>query len=153
MMESEANHLPVSPPSALARPGDAKPPSSGTMVLRRGADGQLQLETHEPHHAGVLGLRPVEHLAVALGGCLCEFAVRFLERRQLPTSLYLELHWRVSVQQCCIDTIEVRLRVEATLDEMGRQTLKRMLDECPVHKALHGNVEVVLEVVEGRDEG
>lgn len=148
MMESEANVVPASPPSVPARPADAKPPTSGTLVLHRLPDGQLRLDPHDPHQASALGLRPVEHLAVALGGCLSEFAVRFLERRQLPTTLRLEMHWKVSVQQCCIDDIRVRLHLDTRLDELGLQTLKRMLDQCPVHKALHGNVGVVLEVVD-----
>jgi uncharacterized OsmC-like protein len=151
MMESEANALPVSSPSSPAHPGDAKPPSSGTLVLHRGADGQLHLEPCEASDHGVLGLRPVEHLAVALGGCLSEFAGRFLERRKLPPTLRIEMHWGVRVQQCCIDALRVRLHVDTQLDEMGRQTLYRMLDQCPVHKALHGNVQVTLEVVEKQE--
>gem|GEM_PF-1632435 len=151
MMESEANLVSVSPPSVPTHPGDAKPPTSGTLVLLRRPDGQLRLDAHDPHHPSALGLRPVEHLVMALGGCLSEFAVRFLERRQLPTTLRLEMHWKVSVQQCCIDDIQVRLHVDTPLDEMGLQTLKRMLDQCPVHKALHGNVQVSVDVIEKRE--
>jgi uncharacterized OsmC-like protein len=130
--------------------GDSKPPSEGTLRFHRDADGRLDLAGREgavDEHSA-FGLRPVEHLATALAGCLSEFAGRFLERRNLPAAMGVDVRWQVSVQHCAIRHLHVTLRISATLDEMGRQTLRRMLDLCPVHKALQGSVEVGVEVIE-----
>lgn len=125
-------------------------PSDGMLTLHRRADGRLEPgpRTIHPDADAPFGLRPVEHLATALGGCLCEFAGRFLERRHLPATMRLDIRWKVSVQQCAVESLHVTLRIDAVLDEMGRETLYRMLDLCPVHKALQGNVDLAIEVEE-----
>jgi uncharacterized OsmC-like protein len=152
MMETNAatplTHTSPQPARGMRQSG---PVTEGILTLNRHADGRLDVGpgATPPDARDHFGLRPVEHLAMALGGCLSEFAGRFLERRELPSTLQIDVHWKVSVQQCAIDAMHVTLRIDTDLDDMARETLHRMLDLCPVHKALQGNVPVGLEVVEG----
>jgi uncharacterized OsmC-like protein len=156
MMESDSTPVPAPMPpgnACLTAGGHgAGAPSHGVLTLRRDANGHLQLEARDT--AGTCGaqddeLRPIEHLAMALAGCLSEFAGRFLERRQLPPRVRMQVHWKVSVQHCAIETVGVTLHIDTNLDEMSRQTLHRMLEQCPIHKALKGNVHMTVAVVDG----
>lgn len=152
MDTNTATSLPYDSTPPLRTAGGARmpsrPPTQGRLILRRHEDGRLLVESREPAADPTGTWRPVEHLAMALGGCLSEFAVRFLERRQLPGHMRLDVFWLVSAQHCRIDHLRITLHIDAALDEPGRQILYRMLDQCPVHKALQGNVEVTLDVVE-----
>ncbi|OOG27631.1 hypothetical protein B1C78_02975 [Thioalkalivibrio denitrificans] len=138
----------------MASPGNGSA-GEGVLVFHRHPDGRLELASSWPDsdEQGPFGLRPVEHLATALAGCLSEFAGRFLERRNLPTAMRIDIDWKVSIQHCAIEHMNVTLHIATPLDEMARQTLRRMLDLCPVHKVLQGNVEVGVEVVESKVEG
>lgn len=142
---------PMPPRNACLTAGGrgASAPSRGVLSLRRDADGHLQLETRETDGAPATDLRPIEHLSMALAGCLSEFAGRFLERRRLPAGVRMQVHWKVSVQHCAIETVRVTLHIDTALDEMSRQTLYRMLEQCPIHKALQGNIPVTVAVVDG----
>jgi len=93
-----------------------------------------------------LGYNPVQHLAIALGCCISEFARRFLERRGLPESLMATVDWQIDGKHCRIARIDVHLRLAVTLGESERHILDRMMNHCPVHQALHGNVPVHIHV-------
>jgi uncharacterized OsmC-like protein len=155
--DSATAQAPLPPPTACLTAGrhGANAPNHGVLTLRRDPDGHLQLEARDTALMGGAAdgdLRPIEHLGVALAGCLSEFAGRFLERRQLPALVRMQVHWKVSVQHCAIETIRVTLHIDTALDEMSRQTLYRMLEQCPIHKALEGNVDMAVDVVEARQE-
>ena len=157
-MEPDATPAPSPPsPQGICPMGGrgAHAPSEGLLILHRRDDGTLKVEPQGGRRDGdgAYGLCPVEHLALALGGCLSEFAGRFMERRRLPAAMRLDIQWKVSVQRCTVESLHVTLCIATTLDEMARQTFHRMLDLCPVHKALLGNVDVELEVVELKVEG
>lgn len=93
-----------------------------------------------------LGYNPVQHLAIALGCCMTEFARRFLERRKLPQTLVATLDWQLDGRHCRISRIDLTLRIAAQLSEEERHILDRMMNHCPVHQALHGNVPVHVHV-------
>ena len=42
-----------------------------------------------------------------------------------------------------IDRIEREIAIDGALDEMQRQRLLEIADKCPVHRTLHGEVDVV----------
>lgn len=100
-----------------------------------------------------LGYNPVQHLAIALGCCMTEFARRFLERRKLPQTLVATLDWQLDGRHCRISRIDLTLRIAARLSEEERHVLDRMMNHCPVHQALHGNVPVHIHLASlGEDE-
>lgn len=93
-----------------------------------------------------LGYNPVQHLAIALGCCMTEFARRFLERRNLPQTLIATLDWQLDGRHCRISRMDLTLRLLADISEEERHILDRMMNQCPVHQALHGNVPVHVHV-------
>lgn len=93
-----------------------------------------------------LGYNPVQHLAISLGCCLSEFARRFLERRNLPQSLMTTVDWQIDGKHCRISRMDINLRLAVALSESERHILDRMMNHCPVHQALHGNVPVHIHI-------
>ncbi|MFO7807818.1 OsmC family protein [Guyparkeria sp.] len=93
-----------------------------------------------------LRYNPVQHLAIALGCCMTEFARRYLERRNLPTNLIATVDWELDSRHCRISRFDIRLRLAVSLPEEERPVLGRMMNHCPVHQALHGNVPVHIYV-------
>ena len=122
---------------------------AASLTLCRSTRGQVRILhpcTDDPFAEGgqstPLGYNPVQHLAIALGCCMTEFARRFLERRNLPTTLMATLDWQLDGRHCRISRIDITLRLLATLPDEERHVLDRMMNHCPVHQALHGNVPV-----------
>ena len=126
---------------------------AATLTLCRTTQGQVRILhpcSHDPLSDAVkgkpLGYNPVQHLAIALGCCMTEFARRFLERRSLPQTLVATLDWQLDGRHCRISRIDLTLRMAARLSEEERHILDRMMNHCPVHQALHGNVPVHIHV-------
>lgn len=122
------------------------------LTLCRTTQGQVRILTPCEDAAGMvdstkpLGYNPVQHLAIALGCCMTEFARRFLERRNLPQSVLATLEWQLDGRHCRISRIDLRLGLAVALSEEERHVLDRMMNHCPVHQALHGNVPVHIHV-------
>jgi hypothetical protein len=78
---------------------------------------------------------------------MTEFARRFLERRKLPHDP--GGHARLATRWPPLPhlTNDLTLRIAARLSEEERHVLDRMMNHCPVHQALHGNVPVHIHVV------
>jgi uncharacterized OsmC-like protein len=133
----------------MTESGDDAP----TLTLCRSTRGQVRIlnpcgaepaegvEQNKP-----LGYNPVQHLAIALGCCMTEFARRFLERRNLPQTLMATLDWQLDGRHCRISRMDLTLRLVAELCEEERHILDRMMNHCPVHQAMHGNVPVHIHV-------
>lgn len=123
-----------------------------TLTLCRSTRGRVRIlntgdrppATSEPN--GPLGYNPVQHLAIALGCCMTEFARRFLERRNLPQTLLVTLDWQLDGGACRIARLELVLHLSVELDANERGVLLRLMDQCPVHQALHGNVPVAVQL-------
>lgn len=126
-----------------------------TLTLCRSTRGQVRIvhpcQTDLPAEASngtPLGYNPVQHLAIALGCCMTEFACRFLEHRNLPQTLMATLDWQVDGGRCRITRMDITLRMLAIISEEDRCVLGRMMNHCPVHQALDGNVPVQIRVME-----
>jgi uncharacterized OsmC-like protein len=123
-----------------------------TLTLCRTIEGQVRILTPCGDPTGAidpskpLGYNPVQHLAIALGCCMTEFACRFLERRNLSQTLVATLDWEVDGRRCRISRMDLTLRLAVDLSEDERHVLDRMMNHCPVHQALHGNVPVHIHV-------
>jgi uncharacterized OsmC-like protein len=125
-----------------------------SLTLCRSTRGQVRILSPcsaEPTAGGdnsskPLGYNPVQHLAIALGCCMTEFARRFLERRNLPQTLIATLDWQLDGRHCRISRMDLTLRLLAVLSEEERHILDRMMNHCPVHQAMHGNVPVHIHV-------
>lgn len=127
-------------------------PHIDSLTMCRTQQGQIRILKPcqdvvqiEPDHP--LGYNPVQHLAIALGCCISEFTRRFLERRQLPETVVATLDWEIDGRRCQIARIDVHLRVNAELDAEDRHVLGRMVNQCPVHRALHGNVPIHIHLL------
>ena len=123
--------------------------NAATLTLCRTTRGQVRILNpcsddpfSESGQGKPLGYNPVQHLAIALGCCMTEFARRFLERRKLPQTLVATLDWQLDGRHCRISRMDLTLRIAARLSEEERHVLDRMMNHCPVHQALHGNVPV-----------
>lgn len=131
---------------------------AATLTLCRTLHGRVRILHPCEDPAGTarssspLGYNPVQHLAIALGCCMTEFARRFLERRNLPQTLMATLDWQVDGRHCRISRMDLTLRLAVTLDANDRHVLDRMMNQCPVHQALHGNVPVHIHVEQLGDE-
>jgi uncharacterized OsmC-like protein len=79
---------------------------------------------------------PMEYLALALGGCLLFFARRFFSRRGMDEDPDIHLCWQVDTQGLHITTMTVTISTATPLEEGEQTTLRRMLDQCPIHRAL-----------------
>jgi uncharacterized OsmC-like protein len=126
--------------------------NAATLTLCRTVRGRVRILNPCEDPTGALdpskplGYNPVQHLAIALGCCMTEFARRFLERRDLPQTLMATLDWQVDGRRCRISRMDLTLRLAVTLDDEERHILDRMMNHCPVHQALHGNVPVHIHV-------
>lgn len=128
---------------------------SGTLTISRNKQRQVCvmdernriLDTGLPNRPDSLCHSPVQYLALALGICLTEFAQRFLLRRHFPAACTATLTWEVDHgPRCCIDRIDVALYMAVELSEQENNTLLLMLGQCPVHKAIHGNIRTSIKI-------
>lgn len=134
---------------------DAALKDTATLTLCRSTHGQVRILhpcLQDPNvivdPAQPLGYNPVQHLAIALGCCMTEFARRFLERRKLSQTLIATLDWQLNGRECRISRMDLTLRLAVQLSTEERHVLDRMMNNCPVHQALHGNVPVHIHVVQ-----
>lgn len=93
---------------------------------------------------------PDSYLVISLGLCLTEFARRFLSRRQYPQSCSAVLEWTVDCgPRCSIVRIGVRLVLPVILSASECNTLRLMLEQCPIHKAIQGNIQTEVDITHG----
>ncbi len=148
----------LSPISLGSSMGDNGKDDAATLTLCRTLHGRVRIlhPCEDPsgaaHSSSPLGYNPVQHLAIALGCCMTEFARRFLERRDLPQTLMATLDWQVDGRRCRISRMDLTLRLAVRLDDDERHILDRMMNHCPVHQALHGNVPVHILVEQLRED-
>lgn len=108
----------------------------------------------EPRSVGGLnsGPDPYEHLLAALGTCTAMTLRMYAKRKSLPledVSVSLQ-HSRSHAADCegCdekpmkIDVLERTVSLKGDLDAEQRASLLKIADRCPVHRTLHGTIEV-----------
>lgn len=100
----------------------------------------------------VSSFTPMEHLSMALGSCLLHFAQRYLARRGLENGLTAGIRCEVDDHKCEITDISVTITTARQLAAQQVVGLLRMLELCPVHKALCSTVPIGLEVASASDQ-
>ncbi len=98
------------------------------------------------------GPTPYDYLAVALGACTSMTLRMYADRKQWPLeeALVRVLHRKVHARDCAdcekesskLDRFERELELAGPLDEAQRKRLLEIANRCPVHRTLHGEVEV-----------
>lgn len=132
------------------------------VVVRTGTEGYFTevragrhaLTSDEPVSSGGSGLGPGPYalLLASLGSCTGMTLRMYADRKGWPleeVNVYLS-HDRVHAEDCAdcsdkgarIDHIERVIDVRGALDEKQRQRLLEIADRCPVHRTLHGKIEV-----------
>lgn len=103
------------------------------------------------------GPDPYEHLLAGLGACTSMTIRMYASRRKLPlTHVKVELsHSRDYIKDCedcsgvgkTLETIHREITLEGDLTTEQRQKLLEIADKCPVHKTLHGHLEVTTKLL------
>ena len=104
------------------------------------------------------GPDPYEHLLAALGACTSMTLRMYADRKSLAlNSVKVELrHSRDHLQDCAhcdeeprkIELIERLVTLDGDLDEAARKRLLEIADRCPVHRTLHGELQVNTRLAE-----
>lgn len=109
----------------------------------------------EPTSAGGsdAGPTPYELLVAALGACTSMTLRMYARQKALPVDrIRVRLkHAKIHAADCerCetavgrIDRIEREIRIDGALDEPQRQRLLEIADKCPVHRTLHGEIDIL----------
>ena len=105
-----------------------------------------------------MGPDPYEHLLAALGACTSMTLRMYADRKSLAlNSVKVELrHSRDHLQDCAhcdeeprkIELIERLVTLDGDLDEAARKRLLEIADRCPVHRTLHGELQVNTRLAE-----
>jgi len=112
------------------------------------------LVADEPESVGGRDTGPTPYglLLASLGACVSMTLRMYANRKQLPldrVSVRLR-HEKIHARDCeeCetetgkIDRIEREIVLEGELDDAQRARLLEIADRCPVHRTLHGEVEI-----------
>ena len=92
-------------------------------------------------------LTPLHLLNMALGQCLVELTLRFLERRDLRTTCLMSICTAVKTTGAVrIDGINITLTLPLQLSPDDKVILIRMLHQCPIHAAITGSVSITLQI-------
>ena len=122
-----------------------------TSMVRAGAHRWL---ADEPASVGGAdaGPSPYDLLTAALGACTAMTLRMYARQKGLPLDrVRVRLkHSKIHASDCehCetatgrIDRIEREIELQGALDEAQRQRLLEIADKCPVHRTLHGEVDV-----------
>lgn len=138
------------------------PVKDGMVVTRTGQGlrteiraGAHALVADEPESVGGTdtGPTPYDLLAAALGACTSMTLRMYADRKEWPleeTIVYLQ-HAKVHAEDCAhcdtqegkIDRIHRELEIKGDLDAAQRERLIEIANRCPVHRTLHGEIDVV----------
>jgi uncharacterized OsmC-like protein/fermentation-respiration switch protein FrsA (DUF1100 family) len=144
------------------------PPEDNRIVVQTGtkhyrtevlANGH-SLVADEPIELGGTNLGPTPYnlLVAGLGACTSITVRMYADRKGWPLEnvtvrlTHEKVHARDSehptARQARIDRIEREIELEGPLDEKQRARLLEIADRCPVHRTLHGEIQVETRLVE-----
>ena len=119
------------------------------------AVGPHRLRADEPVSVGGFdsGPTPYDLLLAALGACTSMTMRLYADRKKIPldrATVRLR-HEKIHAEDCAdcetkegkIDRIERRITLEGDMSDHDRAALLRIADRCPVHRTLHGEIQIV----------
>ncbi len=156
-----SRYLPV-PAASPAADGDAALEPGWMEVAETGSGAfttSVRVGSHrwladEPASAGGAdaGPSPYDLLTAALGACTAMTLRMYARQKGLPLDRVIVRlnHTKIHASDCedCetksgrIDRIEREIELQGALDPAQRQRLLAIADKCPVHRTLHGEVDV-----------
>ena len=149
----------ISRPETLQATENAIPKGEVVVTEKNGFTQTVATDAHtwladEPVSVGGsnLGPDPYEHLLAALGTCTSMTVRMYANRKKWPlTGVKVQLrHYRIHGEDCAkcdqdnpqIDMIDREITFSGNLDDAQKQRLLEIADRCPVHRTLHGKLEV-----------
>ena len=97
-------------------------------------------------------LTPLHLLNMALGQCLAELTLRFLERRDLMATCLISICTALKTTGAVrIDEINITLILPLQLSSDDEVILIRMLHQCPIYAAIIGSVSITLQICDDRE--
>ena len=145
------------------RPATPRPNGEHRVVARVGRAGYRteitagghRLTADEPTDAGGTdkGPTPYDLLVAGLGACTAMTLRMYADRKRWPLeAVTVSLaHRKIHAADCAscttasgtLDRIARRIELSGPLDADQRQRLMEIADRCPVHRTLHGEIEVI----------
>jgi putative redox protein len=128
-----------------------------TVVATRGHEFTVD----EPQELGGGGAGPTPYDLIAAGLAACSSMTLQLYAKQkewpLEVAVTRVTHTKIHAADCAdcetregrIDRFERRLELKGPLSDAQRDRLRAVADKCPVHRTLHGEIEVVTRLMDG----
>ena len=140
----------VEPPS-MADKGEVVVTTLGSGFASSVVTDSHRLRADEPTDVGGThtGPSPYGYLLGALGACTGMTLKMYAERKKLSVKkIVVRLtHKKVERESKKVDVIERSINLEGELTEEVRERMLQIADMCPVHKTLHGEVDVESRLV------
>jgi len=115
-----------------------------TVTFKGGAkfdlvSGRHRVVTDQPIEEGGTdeGMSPVDLFIGSLAGCVGYFVARYCARHTIPTEGFtIETDWSMAEQPHRVGSVEMRLRLPATLTKAQEERLLKVAHGCTVHQSL-----------------
>jgi uncharacterized OsmC-like protein/pimeloyl-ACP methyl ester carboxylesterase len=118
------------------------------------ADGHPMMGDEPEHYGGTdTGPSPYDFLSAALASCTVMTLNMYARRKRLPLeSVRVDVqHGKIHAQDCMdceaesgkIDRFDRSIHLEGELDPGQRERMLEIADRCPVHRTLHGEINIV----------